>query len=56
MKYEVLYTLTGRVVIDAKSQGEAEEKAESLSDIELSDGATDKSILDVKPIKKPKAQ
>ena len=47
MKFKVLFSAHGCVVINAKSQAEAEEKAEQLSDEQIADAIDNVEIVDV---------
>lgn len=47
MKFKVFFTASGIVDIDAKSQAEAEEKAEHLSDEQIVEAIDNVEILDV---------
>jgi hypothetical protein len=47
MKFNVLFQATGVVVINAKSQAEAEAKAEDLADEQIAEAIDNVEILDV---------
>jgi hypothetical protein len=47
MKFKVFFAANGCVVIKAKSQAEAEEKAEQLSDEQIAEAIDNVEILDV---------
>ena len=47
MKFKVLFVANECVVINAKSQAEAEEKAEHLSDEQIAEAIDNVEILDV---------
>jgi len=47
MKFKVLFSANGCVVINAKSQAEAEEKAEHLSDEQIAEAIDNVTIMDV---------
>ena len=49
MKFKVLFQATGCIVINAKSQAEAEEKAENLTDEQIVESIDNVEILDVLP-------
>ena len=54
MKFKVYFQATGVAVINAKSQADAEGKAENLTDEQIADAIDDVTILDVeKAAKKP---
>ena len=47
MKFNVLFQATGVIVINAKSQAEAEAKAENLADEQITEAIDHVEILDV---------
>jgi hypothetical protein len=47
MKFNVLFQATGVIIINAKSQAEAEAKAEDLADEQITEAIDNVEILDV---------
>jgi hypothetical protein len=47
MKFKVFFQATGVVVVNAKSQAEAEDKAENLADDQITEAIGNVEILDV---------